>query len=217
VSIFPTMAGIFRVKTAEQSVDVPRELPILPLRETVIFPFSVAPLSVGIPRSVRLVEEAMQADNLVGLMASRDKSIEEPIPGQVHETGTLAKILRVVKGQDGTLQVIMQGMERIRVLHWLTPGPYLKARIAPSPETVENDLEIEALMANLKELGRELVALSPNIPNEAAQFLTQVTDPRYLAYLVAANSQLEQQDAQKLLEIDSMKEKLRALIVHIGH
>ena len=82
---------------------------------------------------------------------------------------------------------------------------------------METDVEIEALMANLKELGREVVELSPNIPNEAARFLATVTDPRYLAYLVAANGQLEAPDAQKLLEIDSVKEKLRALIMHLGH
>ncbi|MGA2977130.1 MAG: endopeptidase La [Spirochaetia bacterium] len=211
------MASIFRSKNSEQSGGAPRELPILPLRDSVAFPFAVLPLSVGIARSVRLVEEAMQADSLIGLVASRDKSIEEPIPGQVHETGTMARILRAVKGHDGAMQIVVQGLERFRVLHWITPDAYLRARVAPAPEVVETDLEIEALMASLKDLGRELVELSPNIPNEAAQFLATVTDPRYLAYLVAANSQLEQQDAQKMLEIDSIKEKLRALIVHIGH
>ncbi|MGA2639869.1 MAG: endopeptidase La [Spirochaetia bacterium] len=211
------MANFFRPKSNEQSVSVPRELSILPLRDSVAFPFSVIPLTVGIPRSVKLVEEAMQGDSLVGLFSSKDKSIEEPLPGQVHETGTMARILRVVRGQDGTLQVVVQGLERIRILHWISSESYLRARVAEASEAVETDVEIEALMANLKELGREIVQLSPNIPNEAAQFLATVTDPRYLAYLIAANSQLEAPDAQKLLEIDSIKEKLRALIMHLGH
>ncbi|MGO9308171.1 MAG: endopeptidase La [Spirochaetia bacterium] len=211
------MANFFRPKNNEQPVSVPRELPILPLRDSVAFPFSVIPLTVGIARSVRLVEEAMQADSLVGLFASKDKNVEEPLPGQVHETGTMVRILRVVRGQDGTMQVVVQGLERIRILHWLSSESYLRARVASAAEVMETDVEIEALMANLKELGREIVQLSPNIPNEAAQFLATVTDPRYLAYLIAANSQLEAPDAQKLLEIDSIKEKLRALVMHLGH
>ena len=211
------MANLFRPKNNEQSVSVPRELPILPLRDAVAFPFSVVPLTVGIARSVKLVEEAMQGDSLVGLFFSKDKSVEEPLPGQVHETGTMARILRVVRAQDGTMQVVVQGLERIRILHWITSDSYLRARVASAAEAVETDVEIEALMANIKELGREIVQLSPNIPNEAAQFLATVTDPRYLAYLIAANSQLEAPDAQKLLEIDSIKEKLRALIMHLGH
>jgi ATP-dependent Lon protease len=187
------------------------------LRDAVAFPFSVFPLSVGIPRSIKLVEEAMQGDNLVGLLLSRNKALEEPLPGQIHETGTMARILRVVRGDDGTMQVVVQGLERFRVQHWISPDQYLRARVAHAPETVETGLEIEALMSSLKDLGREVVELSPNIPNDAARFLSTVTDPRYLAYLVAANGQLESEDAQKLLEIDSVKDKLRALIVHLGH
>ena len=211
------MANFFRPKSNEQSVSVPRELPVLPLRDSVAFPFSVIPLTVGIARSVKLVEEAMQGDSLIGLFSSRDKSVEEPLPGQVHETGTMARILRVARGQDGTMQVVVQGLERIRILHWVSSESFLRARVASAAETVETDVEIEALMANIKELGREIVQLSPNIPNEAAQFLATITDPRYLAYLVGANSQLEAPDAQKLLEIDSVKEKLRALVMHLGH
>ncbi len=211
------MAGFIRPKNNEDSVSLPRELPILPLRDSVAFPFSVLPLTVGIPRSVKLVEEALQADSLVGLFSSKDKSVEEPLPGQVHETGTMARILRVVRGQDGILQVLVQGLERIRIQHWISSASHLQARVTGAAEAVETDVEVEALMGNLKELGREIVQLSPNIPNEAAEFLATVSDPRFLAYLVAANSQLEAPDAQKLLEIDSIKEKLRALVTHLGH
>ena len=211
------MASFLRPKNNEQTVSIPKELPILPLRDTVAFPFSVIPLAVGIARSVKLVEDAMQADNLVGLVASKDATIEEPLPGQVHEVGTVARILRVVRGQDGTMQVVVQGLERFRVLHWIASEQYLRARITPAPEDVETDLEIEALMASLRELGREVVELSPNIPNEAARFLATITDPRYLAYLVAANGQLEPAEAQRVLEMDSVKEKLRALIAQLGH
>jgi ATP-dependent Lon protease len=211
------MASFVRPKNSEQSAGVPKELPILPLRETVAFPFSVIPLAVGVARSVKLVEDAMENDNLVGLVASKDRDIEEPGPAQVHMTGTLARILRVVRGQDGALQVVVQGLERFRVLHWLESEQYLKARVAAAPETNEADLETEALMTSLRDLGREVVELSPNIPNEAARFLATVTDARYLAYLVAANGQLELPEAQKVLEMDSVKDKLRAVIAHLEH
>jgi ATP-dependent Lon protease len=211
------MAGFFKPKSDEQTVSVPRELPVLPLRDSVVFPFSVIPLAVATPRSVKLVEEAMQADSLVGLFASKDASVEEPLPGQVHETGTMARILRVVRSPDGTLQVVVQGLERIRILHWISSETGLRARVSAAVETSETDVELEALMGNLKELGREVVRLSPTIPDEAAQFLATVTDPRYLAYLIAANSQLSAPDAQTLLEIDSIKEKLRALTMQLGH
>ncbi|HTZ50701.1 MAG TPA: LON peptidase substrate-binding domain-containing protein, partial [Spirochaetia bacterium] len=196
------MASFFRPKNNDQPVSTPKDVPVLPLRDLVVFPFSVLPLSVGITRSVKLVEEAMEADSIVGLFASRDKSVEEPSADQVHETGTLARILRVVRAEDGTMQVVVQGLERIRVQAWIAHPGYLKARVAVATESVETDLETEALMTNLKQLGREIVQLSPTIPNEAAQFLATITDPRYLAYLIAANSQLEAADAQKLLEID---------------
>ncbi len=141
------MASFFKQKNPDQPVGVPRELPILPLREMVAFPFSVIPLAVGIARSVKLIEEAMQGDSLIGLLASSEPGVEEPLPGQLHETGTMARILRVVRGQDGAMQVVVQGIERFRVAHWLSPSEYLRARVNAAPEIVETDLEIEALMA----------------------------------------------------------------------
>ena len=143
------MASFLRPKNSEQSVSVPRELPILPLRDFVAFPFSVIPLSVGSARSAKLVEDAMEKDNLVGLTAAKNKEIEEPGQAQVYEVGTMARILRVVRGQDGAIQVVVQGLERFRVQHWLESEPYLRARVTPRPETIEADVESEALMTGL--------------------------------------------------------------------
>ena len=109
----------------EQVENIPSELPILPLRNTVAFPFSVLPLSVGIPRSVKLIKEALKGDHLIGLVATRDSSIEQPQPGEVYEIGTVAKIYSVVESPDHTLQVIVQGLERLQVDHWLETEPYL--------------------------------------------------------------------------------------------
>jgi ATP-dependent Lon protease len=211
------MARLLKPRDSNTPEPMPAELPILPLRNAVAFPFAIVPLAVGTPRSVRQVEEAMQGDRLIGLALSRDPSVEEPQPSQVHELGTMARIMRVARAPDDTLQVVVQGLERFRVTQWIVEEGRLAAKVAAAPETVELDLELEALTQNVKDLGRQVVELSPQIPNEAATFLTSITDPRYLVYLVAANSQFEPPDAQKLLEVDSIKEKLRALVVHLGH
>jgi ATP-dependent Lon protease len=200
-----------------EGVTVPRDLPILPLRSTVAFPLAVLPLSVGIPRSVKLVEEALQHQSVIGLVAMKDSSIAEPQPGEVFETGTAARILRVVRTPDATMQVVVQGLNRFRVARWLGTEPYLRARVEPAPERSSTDVETEALLRTLRELGREVVELSPSIPKEAAGLLESITDPRQLTYLVAANAQLELAEAQRLLEMDSVEEKLRALVAHLSH
>ncbi|MGA2762488.1 MAG: endopeptidase La [Spirochaetia bacterium] len=211
------MTNPFKPRNPEKPEDLPKELPILPLRNTVPFPFVMIPLTVGIPRSVKLIEDALKGNSLIGMIASRDPSVEEPAPDQVHTVGTVGRILRVVRAQDGTMQVVVQGLERIRVAHWLAPEPYMKARIEAAPEKEEPDLEQEGLVQGLRSIAQEVIDLSPTIPREAANFLNSVSDPRYLAYLVAGNAQIEPPDAQKILELDSVKDKLRAIIALLAH
>jgi ATP-dependent Lon protease len=202
---------------AEIVAKIPRELPILPLRNSVSFPFSVQPLVIGIPRSVKLIEEVTQGDHLIGLLAMKDSSIEEPMPGQVYEVGTVGRVLRVLRTPDNTLQAVVQGLERFRVEHWLRPDPYLKARIRVIPDQVETDLEMDAMQRSLRELAQEVITLSPNIPNEAGSFLAMVQDSKMLVYLVLSNMPIEVAEGQKLLEMDGLKNKLRALINHLTH
>ena len=202
---------------AELVKRIPGELPILPLRNTVAFPFAALPLVVGIPRSVKLVNDAKEGNRLVGLLTAKDPSIEEPGPGQIYETGTVAKVYHMVKAPNDTLQVVVQGLERFRVEHWLGTEPYLRARIALTPDVVESGVELDALQRALRNLAQEVIALSPNLSEEVSNFLDQVQDPRYLVYLVAANARLEISKAQEILEKESIKEKLRALISHLSH
>ncbi|MGW8186646.1 MAG: endopeptidase La [Desulfobacterales bacterium] len=195
--------------------DIPSELPILPLRNTVAFPFSMMPLSVGIPRSVNLVNDALKGDRLIGLVGMKYPEIEEPLPGQTYEIGTIAKVEHVTRSADNSLQVIVQGIERFRIDYWMADKPYLKARIAMAPDKIETDLELDALQRNLRELAQQVVALSPKFPKEVGDYLSQVKDPRYLVYLVASGAGLEVLKAQQILEIDSLKEKYRLLIGHL--
>ncbi|HVP20174.1 MAG TPA: endopeptidase La [Spirochaetia bacterium] len=211
------MTNPFRSKNAEKHESLPEELPILPLRNTVPFPFIMIPLTVGIPRSVKLVEDSLKGDSLIGLVASKDASVEEPAPEQVHTVGIVGKILRAARSQDGTMQIVVQGLERIRVTQWLDPEPYMKARIEAVPEKTESDLELEGLVQGLRSMAQEVIDLSPTIPREAAGVLNAVSDPRYLIYLVAGNAQLEPAEAQRILAMDSVKEKLRTIIAHLAH
>ena len=188
------------------------ELPILPLRNIVALPMAVIPLAVGIPRSVKLIEEALEGGRVIGLVAMKDPTIEEPGPDQVYETGTVAVILRVVHTDDGALQVIVQGLERFRVQEWTATEPYLKARVALAPEYTEDDLESKALRQSLLEVALEVAALLPNIPEGAASFLEQVKDNRQLVYIIAANLQMDIEEEQRILEADSVNEKMRLLI-----
>ncbi len=194
---------------------IPEVLPILPLRNTIVFPFSIQPLAVGIPRSVKLIEDAIKKDSLIGLVASKDGAIEEPKPGQVYEIGTVAMINRAVQTKDNNLNVVIQGIERFRVENWEETDPYLTARIALAPETIEEGLELDARVQGLRSLAKEIVRLSPDLPDEVGDFLDQVHDPRYLVYLVAANANMDMKKAQELLAEDNLQVKLETLIVHL--
>lgn len=195
---------------------LPRDVSILPLRNTVAYPYSVMPLIVGIPRSVKLVEKAADADGIIGLVASKDGSIEEPNPGQTYEVGTLAKIERIVRESEDTLQVVVRGLERFRIDHWNASTPFLRAHGIQAPESVEPDVEMDALMRSLREVTGEIMEISPNLPKEVGKFLHHLKEPGQLLYVVAATVSLDVKKGQALLELDDMKDKMRMLIGHLS-
>ncbi|MGA1824649.1 MAG: endopeptidase La [bacterium] len=198
--------------------DIPDTINILPLRNAVAFPFSVMPLVIAIPRSIKLIEEVIKGDRILGLLASKDPSLEEPPPDKIYTTGTVARISYVVQAPDDTYHVVAHGLFRFRILQWLDTNIYLSAKISLAPEIVEEDMEMEALQRSLKELAQEIMALSPNmsIPEQMKTFLLKIRDPRYLAYVVAANIPLQIADGQKILEMDAIKDKLHALISYLS-
>jgi ATP-dependent Lon protease len=199
----------------KNAVEFPRELPILPLRNMVAYPLSVIPLLVGIPRSVKLIEDAVSGDKLIGLVGMKDSSVEKPQPGQTYEVGTVARVDRVVKSSDNTLQVMVHGLERFRIDHWLESEPYLTAGVEALPDEVDEGVELDALQRSLNELAKEVVQLSPNLPDEITAFLDRITDPLNLIYVVAGNAGLEVKDAQEILEARSATDKMRILIQHL--
>ncbi len=191
---------------------IPEEIPVLPLRNTVAFPYIVMPLAVGIARSIRLIEEVERGNRLVGLIAMRDPSVEIPGPGEVHEVGTVAVVHRVMRGDDGTLTVFVQGLERFRIVEWKQQEPYLMARIQLDPDKVEGSVVEEALRRSLLDVAGQLVELIPQFPAEAVRFIQQLEDPRLLVYLLASNLRIEMEDAQKVLNIDRLADKMEHLV-----
>ena len=189
-------------------------LPVLPLRATVAFPYIILPLSIGVPRSTRLIKWAVKEGSLIGLITSKEPEVDEPEADQLHTKGVVARIHRVVRGGEGdTLQVIVQGLERIQVDEWVESDPFLKAKVSLIPDTEEEgkEAEIEALRRRLLELSHSIVEHLPQIPNEVSQFLDQVEDPRIIVYTIASNLRMDFEDQLKLLLEDSLREKMAYL------
>ncbi|MDY7040357.1 MAG: endopeptidase La [Chloroflexota bacterium] len=195
----------------ESDFDIPDELAILPLRGVVLYPMAALPLTVGQPRSIQLVDEAVLQRQMIGLVATKSEEIEEPVPDDLYRMGTAVVVHRLRKAADGTLLLFVQGIERIRILEFTSTEPYLKARVEPAPDTVEDSVELEALSRNIIELFRRLVSLVPHIPDEMLMMVMNIEDPRQLAYLVATSLRMDTADAQEVLELDDVQDKLRKL------
>ncbi len=198
----------------KEGFEIPRELAILPLRGVVLYPLTALPLTVGQPRHVRLVDDAVLTEKrIIGLVASKDENIEEAGVNDVYRIGTAAMLHRVRKAPDGTVIVFVQGIERIRIDEFISTEPYLKARITPIPEVVQDSVEVEALMRSVIEQFRQLVSLTPHLPDEVLMMAMNIQDPRQLAYIVATSLRMSIADAQEILEIDDVRDKLRRLTV----
>ncbi len=206
------MFGASEQNTEDILAQVPEELPVLPLRNMVAFPFTMMPIAVGVPRSVKLVQEAMHGNRLIALVTSLDPEIDEPTPEQVHRVGGLAIIQRAVQGENNSLQLVVQVLERIKITEFTSNDPYLKARIELAPDVEEESPEGEALVRSLINVAREVVELMPNVPNQVGDFLEQVESHRLLVYMIAANARMDIEVREQVLEEDSVNAKMRILI-----
>ncbi len=193
----------------ENTPIIPEELPILPLKGVVVYPLTVLPLNVGQARSLRLVDDVVKEPNrLIGLVTIKTDKFEDAGPDDLYEIGTAAIIHRMLRAPDGTVRLIVQGVERIRVKEFSALEPYLKAKIELAPEAINKDVQVEALMRNTVELFRKLVNLSQTLPEELLMAALNVEDPRQLAYMIATSLRIDLQDAQALLELDDIQAKL---------
>ncbi|MDQ3673871.1 MAG: endopeptidase La, partial [Gemmatimonadota bacterium] len=186
-------------------------LPVLPLRGTVVFPLTIVPLAAAQARSLRLIDDVMSGDRTVAMVLQSDAEQEGAGPDDVLRIGTIATIHQMMRVPDGTVRLAVQGVERMQIIDFVQEEPYLKARVQRRPEEAEDTVETQALTRNTLELFQRLVALVPHLPDELVTAALNIDDPRLLVYTVASHLRMEPDSRQELLELDSVKAKLKSL------
>lgn len=197
----------------EQNLKIPEEIIILPLRNTVLFPGIVLPITVGRDKSVKAVSDAYKADKLIGVLAQKDSNIEDPETKDLCNVGTVAKIVKLIKMPDGGTTIIIQGKKRFNILNVTSTEPYFRAKVEvlkddTSPETED----FAALVSSIKDLASQIIQLSPNLPTEAGIVLKNIENPSFLINFVSSNQNTELAEKQTLLEINDITTRAEKLI-----
>ncbi|WP_236023016.1 endopeptidase La [Dictyobacter formicarum] len=201
----------------EERLNIPGVLPILPLKDTVIYPFSVQPFSVGQERYIRLIDDVMRGNRLVVLVAQKSPDIDHAGPDDIYRVGTVSRVGRMFRMPDGTVQIAVQGLERVTIDEFTQEKPYLQARVTTKPDIQESDTETEAIKRNVISYFQRLVALVQNVPEGVAAATLNLEEPRQVVYVIATFVQMDMELRQKLLEIDSVHEKLSLLSNFLAH
>ena len=193
---------------------IPELLPILPLRNTVLFPGVVIPITVGRDKSIKLIKDAYKRKNLIGVVAQKDAEVEEPEQKDLNEIGTVANIVKILQMPDGNTTVIIQGKKRFRLMDLVQVDPYFKARVEQyeTIEKVDRNKEFEALISSLKDLSIQIIKQSPNIPSDAAFAIKNIESPVFLVNFISSNLNIDILDKQKLLEISDFYERARTVL-----
>jgi ATP-dependent Lon protease len=193
--------------------EIPKEIPILPLRNTVLFPGVVLPITVGRDKSIKAVHDAYKTDKLIGVLAQKDSSVEDPSLNELVAVGTIARIIKVIKMPDGGTTVILQGKRRFKVGAITSDDPYFKAQvIILQEEDAPKDQDFEAYVSNIKDLAAQIIQLSPNIPTEASIILKNIENPSFLIHFISSNLNSELTEKQELLQTDHIKSRADLLM-----
>ena len=192
---------------------IPEIIPLLALRNTVLFPGVVIPITVGRDKSIKAVTDAYKADKLIGVVAQKDSTIEEPTVSDLEDIGTVAKIAKLIKMPDGGTTIIIQGRKRCKIDEITTDDPYFKARISVlTDEILKDDADFDAMIGSIKDLAGQIINLSPNLPSEAAIILKNIENPSFLIHFVSSNLNSDIKEKQRLLEISSIKARAELLM-----
>jgi ATP-dependent Lon protease len=194
---------------------IPEILPVLPLKDTVIYPHIIVPLLITREELVRLIDDALAADRLVAAVANREE-VDSPDPDQLYDMGTAAAIIRMLKLPDGSMQLFVQGVQRIRIREYVQREPYLKARVEKAREVMEPSVELEGLARNVLTLFKNMVSLAPYLPNEIFIAAMNVSEPNNLADFIASNINISLEEKQELLEALDVKKRLEKLTIFLN-
>jgi ATP-dependent Lon protease len=193
------------------AIEIPETLPVLPLKEMVVFPDSATPLAVGQERSIQLIDDVVARDRMLALVTARDPETEQPGWDDLYDVGTAAIVHKLIKVPDGTLRILVQGVERIRLEERVQDEPYLAGRFAQLPDVETESKEVEALTRNVQMLFGRIVGLAPYLPAELELAAANVDDPSALSHLVASTLRLKTDEKQRLLELPDVEQRLREL------
>lgn len=196
--------------------ETPEILSILPLRNTVLFPGVVIPITVGRDKSIKLIKEAYRGDRMIGVVSQRDVGIEDPSFDQLNQVGTVALIIKMLQMPDGNTTVIIQGKQRFRLDEEVQSDPYIKATIQKFEEIrPKPDKEFKAIMASIKEMAMQIIQLSPNIPSEAGIAIKNIDSPSFLINFISSNMNADVPVKQKMLEIANLRERAKMVMEHL--
>jgi len=195
------------------SIEIPPEIALLPLRNTVLFPGVVLPITVGRDKSIKAVNDAYKTDKLIGVVAQKDSNVEDPAIKDLEQIGTVAKIVKLIKMPDGGTTIIIQGKSRFYIESVFEEDPYFKAKIKKlEEEESPKDADFDAYIANIKDLAADIVQLSPNIPTEASIILRNIENPAFLIHFVSSNLNTDIRDKQRLLELNQIRQRADLLM-----
>jgi ATP-dependent Lon protease len=214
---------LIQLVTAEEEeddevIEFPSELSILPIRNTVLFPGVVIPITVGRKKSIKLVKQAYNEGNrLIGVIAQKDNQAEDPDTSEVYKVGTVAKIIKVLVLPDGNTTIIIQGKKRFKVSSFVQEEPYMVAAVKYLEEKfpTRKTKQVQALVQSLKEAAAKILRLNPEIPQEAQQALDNIESPSFLTHFLSSNINVEVKDKQKLLEINNGVERAKLLLEYM--
>jgi ATP-dependent Lon protease len=198
-------------EAARSTEPLPDALPILPLRETVTYPDTLTPLAVGQERSIKLVNDVLSGNRLLAMVASRDPENDRPGPDDLYGVGVAGTVARMMKIPDGTLRILVQGSERIRILEYVSEEPYLVARIESMPDVLEESTELEALTRNVQSTFTQIIEAIPYLPEELQLAVANLDDPSALSHLIAGALRISTEEKQELLETLDVTRRLRRL------
>jgi ATP-dependent Lon protease len=206
---------VVEIPEAEEAVSraepLPDSLPILPLRETVTYPDTLTPLAVGQERSINLVNDVLSGNRLLAMVGSKDPENDKPGPDDLFGVGVAGAVARMMRVPDGTLRILVQGSERIRILDYVTEEPYLVARIEEMPDVIEPSTELEALTRNVQTTFTQIIEAIPYLPEELQLAVANIDEPSALSHLIAGALRISTEEKQELLETVDVNRRLRRL------
>lgn len=198
----------------EPALEMEEMIPILPLRNTVLFPGVVIPITVGRDKSIQAVKAAFGKDKLIGVVSQMDGNIEDPAAADLCKIGTVAKVIKMIKMQDGGTTIIIQGKKRFELIEMVEVDPFFKAKVAIIEEEtiLKEDQNFQALLATIKDLATQIIQMSPNFPSEAAMILKNIESPLFLINFVSSNLNVTINEKQALLELNGITARAEKLI-----